>query len=493
MLMIWKTIEMPIGTFYSMLDEFSPDRMDSDPKGQRPDVESLDKKQGIIDTVVRGYDIGELKLRTLTDKVHKETGFKYRSIDGGHRKRAIRDFIKGRFKTNKHTVAYVNGVEIPCGNKLFKELPPEVQAQFSSYKLRFTIYGESMTDADAGEIFRRTNITTDVNHQEMLNSYEDNLVATFVRELARPIPQVNNEYHELFEYRFTKEGKRAQKWWGGVATRLRDDEFITRLLTMLTKSPKDPRWLTSSNQEMENCYVRLGDPITGVWALEPNTAKIHKNYVIEALDFIFKYAQARKSVSNLPMGVQEFTMVSRLYVYFVKTFGRKGFKISDWEVFYTSVKNAMDRFLSKDENANIRTDIISDNKGQRTICEAFKQYLTVHNDSKKCNDSIEWLLEELDINSCGFVQVDTNRVYTKEQIDEGLRKQGGVDWIYGEPLNIKDAAGGHIVSHADGGKTTMDNLCVIRKEDNTRMSSMNAHLYKAMVLAEREKQVEISE
>ena len=59
-------------------------------------------------------------------------------------------------------------------------------------------------------------------------------------------------------------------------------------------------------------------------------------------------------------------------------------------------------------------------------------------------------------------------------------------WIYGQPLDIKDAAGGHIVPHSDGGKTEMSNLCVITKEDNQRMGSMDAHLYKAMVLSDSE-------
>jgi hypothetical protein len=231
---------------------------------------------------------------------------------------------------------------------------------------------------------------------------------------------------------------------------------------------------------MESMYVKLGDPITGEWALDPKLAKTHKNAVIEALDFILSYADVRFQISNLKMGIQEFTVISRLYVYFVKTFGRQGFRIDDWDKFYLAVRGSMDTLAS-------RTDITSDNKGDRTVCEAFSQYLTVHNDSYKCTKSIEWLLEDIDIDDCGFVDLDKNRGYTKEQIDTGLRKQGGVDWIYGEPLNIKDAAGGHIVPHTDGGKTTMENLCVISKDDNQRMGSMNAHLYKAMVLAELEK------
>ena len=72
----------------------------------------MPKRQGIIDTVLRGYDFGELKLRTITKALNKH--YRFRSIDGGHRKRAVRDFIDNKFKTNRSTVAYINGEEISC-------------------------------------------------------------------------------------------------------------------------------------------------------------------------------------------------------------------------------------------------------------------------------------------------------------------------------------------------------------------------------------------
>lgn len=481
MTLTWQTKELPIGTFYTMITPLSEEYIDCDPVGQRPDIESLSKKQGIIDTVIRGYDFGELKLRTLVAAIHLATHFKYRSIDGGHRKRSIRDFINNKFKTGRGTVAYVNGQEIPVGNKYFKELPPEVKAQFSSYKIRFTIYGESMTDEQAGEIFRRTNISTDVNHQEMLNSYEDNLVAKFVREIARPVVGLGNKYHDLFEYRTNTE-ERKQSWFQAASTRLRDDEFVTRFLTMLTKSEKDANWLTSSNKEMENAFINLNR----IWSVDPKRAKQDQKMVIDALDFMLSYVRAKKSVGGASISTQEFTMVARFYVYLVRTFGRSGFKVSDFEKLYISIRGAMDRFVGRDTD-NLRTDTHDDTKGLRMVCECFRQYLTVHDDMVRSEKSIQWLLEEMNIKACGIKFTDTARVFTPEQIDAGLRKQGGVDWIYGKPLKPKDAAGGHIVPHSEGGTTTMDNLCVITKEDNQRMGSMDAHLYKAMVLSQLEK------
>ena len=101
----WKTKEISVASFYAMLSEISTHRIDCDPIGQRPDVESMSKRQGIMDTVFRGYDFGELKLRTLPEG----NDYLYRSIDGGHRKRAIRDYILGKYKLGKNTQCFISG------------------------------------------------------------------------------------------------------------------------------------------------------------------------------------------------------------------------------------------------------------------------------------------------------------------------------------------------------------------------------------------------
>ena len=174
--MTWTTKELTVATFCTMLNPISKEQIECDPVGQRPDVESLSKKQGIIDTLIRGFDFGELKLRTLLNNI-----FAYRSIDGGHRKRAIRDFINNKFKTNKNTFCYVDGVIVPVGNMFYKDLPIAVKEMINAYKMRFTIYGANMTDEQAGEIFRRTNITTDVHMKTIwLPNLFENYLGQFV-------------------------------------------------------------------------------------------------------------------------------------------------------------------------------------------------------------------------------------------------------------------------------------------------------------------------
>jgi hypothetical protein len=471
MALSWTSKEYSIANFYNMLNPISDNRIDCDPVGQRPDVESMSKRQGIIDTVLRGYDFGELKLRTiLFGEYH------YRSIDGGHRKRSIRDYIDNKYKTNRKTICVVDGVEYRVGGMYYKDLPIEVKKQFNSYKIRFTVYGEEMNDEQAGEIFRRTNITTDVNHQEMLNSYEDNLVAKFVREISRPIRGLNNEYHDLFEYRDMTPESRKQYWFQSASTRLRDDEFVTRLLTMLTKSSKDMNWLTCSNRETEKVFVKFGDNTSGSWVNNPQESKRQQKLVVESLDFILNYAKAKKTNSRQLLSTQEFTIVSRLYVYLVRTFGRNGFRIDDWSNLYSSVRSAMDRFVGKDEN-NLRMDTHKDDKGVRLVCECFRQYLTVHDDQARSENSVKWLLEEMDIDNSGIVFLDSFRVFPSEMVEQVWRQQGMKCWVTGKTLDIKDAVGGHIIAHSIGGKSTIDNCMVCHRDENTRMGSMDAILY----------------
>jgi len=467
----WIIKEYSIANFYNMLMPLSEEKIDCDPVGQRPDVESMSKRQGIIDTIIRGYDIGELKLRIV------DGHYRFRSIDGGHRKRAARDFINNKFKTHRNTSCVINGKEYYVGGMYYKELPIEVKEKFNSYKLRFTIYGEEMTDEEAGEIFRRTNITTDVNHQEMLNSYEDNLVAKFVRELSRPIRDLNNEYHPLFEYKDLNPEDRKQVWFQSASTRLRDDEFVTRFLTLLTKKSTDANWLTCSKYESEQTFIQLGDKNKGDWVKNSSEAKKHQKMVIDALDFMLKYAKAKSSLSKQKISNQEFTVVSRLYVYLNKQFGKNGYKVSDWATFYTSVRNAMDRFVGKDPN-NLRMELWNDDKGTRAISTAFHGYLTVHDKQTKSEQSMKWLLEEMDINDSGITFLDPVRFFSPEIIEQVLRNQNYKCWVTGKPLDIKDAVGGHIVAHSEGGRTTIDNCMVCHKDENEKMGAIDATLYR---------------
>jgi len=58
-------------------------------------------------------------------------------------------------------------------------------------------------------------------------------------------------------------------------------------------------------------------------------------------------------------------------------------------------------------------------------------------------------------------QRDPKRLYTRKEVGEGLEAQGGDCAQCGDPLELQDAEGHHKQRHADGGRTTGDNLAVV--------------------------------
>lgn len=467
-----------VSEFYAMIQPNSKSRIDCDPVGQRPDIEDLGKKQGIVDTMIRGYDFGEFKLRTLTKAIQEAHGFKYRSIDGGHRKRAIRDFIDCKFKTHRDTVAVVNGKEIYVGNKTYLQLPEEVRDQFDAYRIRMAVYDESMTDEQAGETFRRTNISTDVNHQEMLNSYEDNLLAIWVREISRPIPGLNNKYHPLFEYTYPNPNERQQKWFKDVSKRLRDDRWVTALVSFFYRyDNKDSNLYAVEDKDLSKVWEELGHPEKGVWHRQPAQAKKYKNLVIDALNFLYSYSVEKKANSKYGMTGRDFALMFRFYLYMYMEHG-KNWRVKDFEKLQFSVRKAMDKFIGKDES-KLRMEIYPQDSEKRPVSKCFEAYLTVHGDNKKSEQTVKWLLEEMgNLKDCGIIFLAKDRDFGAEMIEERWRANNCLCEVDNEYLPLEDAVGAHIVAWSEGGSTTMDNLMVVRKEHNDKMGAMNALDYK---------------
>lgn len=137
------------------------------------------KEKVSLTLLKKQIDIGQITL------VENEDNGKYDldSVDGGHRKRYIYDYVNNKFKID---------------GKYFNQLTDEEQNTFLDYKLSFVIY-KPLNKYTRGYIFRTLNKTTDVNHMEMLNSFGDIPVANLIRNAVRVVPGVDNTVNELFE------------------------------------------------------------------------------------------------------------------------------------------------------------------------------------------------------------------------------------------------------------------------------------------------------
>jgi hypothetical protein len=441
--------------------------VDNDPSWQRGRIHPSDiggstpsKSQGIINSALMGYDLGEVTLV----RTEKGSASPFETLDGAHRMRAIRDFCANKFPTHK---------SLPYGGKFFKNLEPEQRKAIMSFMIRIVIY-EGLSNEAKGLMFRLRNGGTPVNHMEMLNAYGNIPIANLIRFTARKVVGEPTEPHQIMHSIMVRgtdgELKERHTYVKFPNSRLCHDEMIARIAYLFYKGGE----ITSCDKkELQQMY----DDAT---LTEDKVTRIGKK-VNECLNFMLEVADGRKQLKRgHGLSTNEFTMLYRWYIYFTKKYGP--FRMLNSMMFYISLETALNRFIGDD-----KTKLVSDlyqetaRSDPRLIHEAFKGYLGAHNSARKIEKTCEWLTEigGFDPVKDGSISlVDSMRVFPVKMIEEKLSTQGYRCWVTGKPLTMKEAQGGHIIPHSKGGKTSYDNLIVVHKSHNISMADMNAYDYR---------------
>ena len=432
------------------------------PVGQRPAVSTSSigdskpsKEQGIVNSIMKGGDIGEIIIVKLPQD--NPSKFQYESIDGGHRKRAIKEFLANDFPLHKTSIlkeVYAKGLD------------EEQLESFFNFKIRVVIY-DNLTNREKGEAFRDTNNTTPVNNQETLNSYGDTPIANLIRQTARKIEGIESIPHELFTTYKTTSGNIVYPNIATNNTRLRLDELVARITYMCYRDEKP--------------VVAPFEGIQSMYDSDPSVKDVKKieKKLNNCLDFLYKCSMEKKAKLKKGLTYAQTVMLYRLYFYFKKTYGN--FKIESYEKFWVEFNEAFNVFNSSNPK---RDDIVENG---RLIYEAFNQHLGEHKTQFKFDNTIQWILEEMNLEEATVADRDNKRVFPREWVEMKLADQKYKCWVSGEELDMDDAQGGHIASYSSGGKTEYDNLVVISAEHNRRMQDQNAHDYKEVWLAEQKK------
>jgi len=135
------------------------DKLEVNTEYQRSEVWKRPKKQLLIDSLLKDYDIGSIILR--------QKGDKWEILDGQQRLKAIFDFTDCKFPLSRDTVEF--------GNKYWKELEPNIRwGQFMNRQVYCTkIY--SVDDEITSEIFLRVQEGMPLNSAEKLNAMRGKL------------------------------------------------------------------------------------------------------------------------------------------------------------------------------------------------------------------------------------------------------------------------------------------------------------------------------
>jgi hypothetical protein len=448
-----------IKKFLSIIDYYTNwyKKIDCNPIGQRPPVPDKDnsKKEGIIRSILWGINIGEITI--VKNKINKTVIYTYESIDGGHRKRYIWQFMNNEFS--------VDGI-------YFNKLSKSRKKAFEEYVLTFVIY-EPMDVYTRGYIFRTLNLSTHPNHQEMLNSHGDVKIANLIRETVRQIQKSNGQYstenHPIFE----TTNSSNYKYLDFNNERLFIEELITHIVFRYTQKPLLGG---ATDENTEKMYVKLQNSKKEVDTL----SKKLKNH----LNILYDFSKVKKRLFSCGLSQKEWKLLS--YLIFYLTDECKKFKIKNFENFYKSFKDCLNLMIddggsfSKKTNINYKKDLIPNldfDSKNRTIGEAFKQYLNIRDNCNKIKQLIIWFLNEFDI----FEHIDIldkNRSFEVKTKQNQLILQKYLCYIDDLPLTYAEAEAAHNKPYSLGGKTDKHNIVMVRKIHNRNMGTMSALEYK---------------
>lgn len=418
--------------------------IDCQPLAQRlPVTEGPEKREGIINLMLKGIDIGQITLVKNTN----ESLYTKDSLDGGHRKRYIHGFYNNKFTVN---------------GKYYNQLDLTEKTIFQNYTLSFVIY-DPLDVFTRGYIFRALNTVTDVNHMEMLNSFGDIEIANLVRFNVRSVDGYERPTHELFSP--SANPKNEFRWLDFNNKRLKTEELLARVVYRYTQSNLLG---ASSDEDIKKMY-------------QSNELDINllNEKTKEHCDFLLKCSIGKKTGG---LTQQDFKMLSFLYFYLIDTYGK--FKIESYEEFMTNFRKALlkvsnnkDAYWGKTPN-----DVDFDNKA-RMLSEAFTSYLGAPHHEKKIKQTVIWLLKEFTVKN--FITIlDKKRSFSKDEKERQLLEQGSNCYIDNLTLDYKHAHAAHIISHANGGKTTPENMKMVRAKYNIAMGQSNLEEYKKQLREE---------
>ena len=153
-------------TIDSLSKEYRRREINLKPSYQRPHegVWSLKKRQLLVDTVLRTYDMPKIYLRA----VDSDSTVKYEVVDGQQRIRAMWDFIDGKFELGEASA----DLPAPIGDLAGKEygsLDSETKDRFGAFSLSvFEI--QQADEEEIRELFQRLQEGTSLNPAERRNA-----------------------------------------------------------------------------------------------------------------------------------------------------------------------------------------------------------------------------------------------------------------------------------------------------------------------------------
>lgn len=411
--------------------------IDCNPIHQRHDVDSLKKKRGIIQTILDGLS---LQIITLND-VTFASRFRYESIDGGHRKRSILEFVDNKFTT--------------FDGRYFKDFSADEKKAFLDYELTFEIY-DNLSNKEKGIVFRNINSATAVNDQEIRNSYGDTIIANLVRDHARD-SDVKLKFLEHAKFK---------------NVRSKHEELVARLVCQI----HGKQAALSTAAHSKDLFALYDDESIKQEDADKITSELN------SLDKVVSKVIKARHDKGLTHGLDknELSLYCRLYFYYKETYGE--FIIDDYHKFFTDIYEI---YSEANQNVNDLDDELKTHHDELEVLDAKKgvaeQFISSLNEYQG-ESQLRYFIDYLQFRGFDFDEhvrkkrshLDT---FSAKQKSRAFARQDYKCGITYEEIDIDDTHADHIVSVKNGGTTTLDNCIVIREDLNRDKGSLNLDEY----------------
>ena len=465
---------------------------------QRFKVKDTDWKRTIVeDVLLSGIRVAELIIRIII-KLDDEGNqvFEFEVIDGQQRITAFIEFFNNKFSIN------VGGVEMT-----YEQMETQNAGLWRKFnELAFgAVFYENITNEEASIIFKKVNDQTDINCQEdrhaIFGPYSTYIAdRTYFGSDSTPL-------HSLFERQLisikNKKGQVTSKKL--VLPNFPKLDISKQRMEQLEWYSQLIHWyhsgLRSSITQDTHTFWQLNlDPYASEYV---DKGKVEK--LLKIADGIMKSASPdQKQVDITPMILQ-------VMVLWYEELTKGDANIGLWSIIMDDYVNGFISMLD-DYSASDEADIKRAKKGIRcrsvgpidptidvttgepnTEYQPWKMYKTEDN-MQKMKDlfgghNLKAIMTILQIcehelitnpDQFGALELDPNRFFDKNMVIEKWKEQGKCDAVTGEPLDISNIVGDHIIPHSygikKGGVTTSENLQVIAKHRNLKKGNSSQFL-----------------
>lgn len=403
-------------SIYSVRTRQEQDRINPKPQYQRTPVWTKAKKQLLIDSILRGYDLPKFYLRL------SNSSYEHEVVDGQQRLRAIWDFCEGQYALGDESN------DIPdlrdLSGKKWSDLSSREQDRIGEFKLSVAVI-KSASDREIRKLFRRLQEGVSLNPAEKRNAIEGEM-RDFIAELG--------DTHRVFPLTCLPDTR--FKWHDLAA-------IVTCL--ELAGGPTDVKAPDLRDMYESNQSFNKNGPIA-------KKVKRHLNYMTRVLKDSPPEMKIKWGFVDLYLLISK---ISESYVIQEKE--------DDFTKFYVAFET--DRLATKDPRDLLAPDKSVWDKDLYDYIDAFKSQ---GGTSKNIERRHKVYKKRFIRDAQDLTYRDSTRVFTHNQRIAIWRRDNEICQECRKKIPFSEMEADHIIPHSRGGQTSIDNGQALCRQCNAR-------------------------